>query len=85
MKSNLEIFKVSENSVNGGSYRIYARKLKNGSITFSEKHRNKTYLILRIGLINQVECIDFLLKEKVAGKSIHVYGASTKECNTSAF
>ena len=30
----LEIFKVGENSVNGGSYRIYARKLKNGSILY---------------------------------------------------
>lgn len=78
-KCNLEIFKVSENSVNGGSYRIYARKLKNGSITFSEKASKQDLLDFkdRIDSIKQ-ESIDFLIKEKAAGKSIHVYGASTK-------
>ena len=78
-KCNLEIFKVSENSVNGGSYRIYARKLKNGSITFSEKASKQDLFDFkdRIDSIKR-ECIDFLLKEKAAGKSIHVYGASTK-------
>ena len=78
-KCNLEIFKVSENSVNGGSYRIYARKLKNGSITFSEKASKQELFDFkdRIDSVKQ-ECIDFLLKEKAAGKSIHVYGASTK-------
>ncbi len=78
-KCNLEIFKVSENSVNGGSYRIYARKLKNGSITYSEKASKQDLFDFkdRIDSVKQ-ECIDFLLKEKAAGKSIHVYGASTK-------
>jgi len=78
-KCNLEIFKVSENSVNGGSYRIYARKLKNGSITYSEKATKKDLIDFkaRVDSVKQ-ECIDFLLKEKAAGKSIHVYGASTK-------
>lgn len=34
--NGLEIFKISENNVNGGSYRIYARKKINGSISYSE-------------------------------------------------
>ena len=35
-KNGLEIFQVEENSINGGSYRLYARKLKNGSIKYPE-------------------------------------------------
>ena len=78
-KCNLEIFQVSENSVNGGSYRIYARKFKNGSITYPEK-ATKQDLIDFKGRIDDIKesCLTFLKQEKAAGKSIHVYGASTK-------
>ena len=78
-KCNLEIFKVSENSVNGGSYRIYARKLKNGSIAYPEKATKQDLLDFknRIDGIKK-QCVDFLQKEKDAGKTIHIYGASTK-------
>lgn len=78
-KCNLEIFKVSENNVNGGSYRIYARKYKNGSIDYPEMASKQDLLDFkdRIDSIKK-ETLDFLKKEKEAGKSIHVYGASTK-------
>ena len=58
----------------------YMLEIKNGSITFSEKASKQDLFDFkdRIDSIKQ-ECIDFLLKEKAAGKSIHVYGASTKE------
>ena len=36
-KNNLEIFKVERNKMNGGSYRIFARHYKKGSIEFKEK------------------------------------------------
>ena len=35
--NGLEIYKVTENNVNGGSYRIFARKLNRGSIDYPEK------------------------------------------------
>lgn len=78
-KCGLEITDVSKNSVNGGSYRIYARKLKNGSIKYPEK-ANKQDLIdfrERVDTI-RFKLLDFLRKEKLAGKTIHAYGASTK-------
>lgn len=36
-RHGLEIFKVEKNNVNGGSYRIFARHFKKGSIDFKEK------------------------------------------------
>ena len=78
-KCGLEITDVSENSVNGGSYRIYARKLKDGSIEYPEK-ANKQDLIDFRDRVDTIkfELLDFLRKEKLAGKTIHAYGASTK-------
>lgn len=36
-RNGLEIYKVEENSMNGGSYRIFARHLDKGSVDFKEK------------------------------------------------
>ncbi len=78
-KCGLEIFEVSENSVNGGSYRIYARKLENGSIAYPEEASKSDLLGFyeRVSLI-KTQCLDFLIQEKKKGKTIHAYGASTK-------
>jgi len=78
-KCGLEIVDVTENSVNGGSYRIYARKLKNGSIDYPEKASKQDLLDFqkRVDSI-KTELVSFLKKEKLAGKTIHAYGASTK-------
>ena len=35
-QNGLEIFKVVENDIQGGSYQIWARKLNEGSIEFEE-------------------------------------------------
>ena len=43
-KNGLEIFKVEENSINGGSYRIFARLYKNGSINYPENLTKEDYL-----------------------------------------
>ena len=40
--NGLEIFKIEENNINGGSYRIYCRKLNKGSIKFSEPNTLKS-------------------------------------------
>ena len=78
-KCGLEITDVSENSVNGGSYRIYAKKLKKGSIDYPEKASKQDLIDFRnrVDLI-KVELLNFLKTEKLAGKTIHAYGASTK-------
>jgi NDP-4-keto-2,6-dideoxyhexose 3-C-methyltransferase len=75
----LEIFEVQENLVNGGSYRIYARKYKNGSIPYTEAASKKDLLEFK-ERIDQIknQCINFFKDEKAKGKTIHVYGASTK-------
>ena len=40
-KNGLEIFKISENDINGGSYRFYCRKLKSGSINLPKENVRK--------------------------------------------
>jgi hypothetical protein len=78
-KNGLEIFKVEENEVNGGSYRIYARRFKNGSIPFDEKFTKKDYdAFSRRIEDNRKKCVDFIKQEVAEGKKVYVYGASTK-------
>ena len=78
-KNGLEIFKVEENDINGGSYRLFARHYKNGSIDYSEKISKKDYkdFYKRIEK-NKNLCVSFIKKESARGKKIYVYGASTK-------
>src|SRR3989338_1796678 len=78
-KNGLEIFKVEENSVNGGSYRLYGRLYKNGSIPFTEKFTVRDYLAFFQRVEdNKRKCIDFIRKAVLSGKKVYVYGASTK-------
>lgn len=79
-KCGLEIIHVSENNVNGGSYRIYAKKLTDkGSIDYKEKASKQDLISFKNRIDeNKEKCINFLEQEKAKGKTIHVYGASTK-------
>ena len=36
--NGMEIFKIEENDINGGSYRIYCRKFKKGSIRLQNEN-----------------------------------------------
>ena len=78
-KNGLEIFKVEKNDINGGSYRIFARHYKKGSIKIKEKFTKKDYkdFYKRIER-NKETCFDFIKKETEKGKKVYVYGASTK-------
>ena len=78
-KNGLEIFKIEENSINGGSYRIFARHYKKGSIAFKEHFTKKDYkdFFKRIEK-NKRLCVDFIKKEVKKGKVVYGYGASTK-------
>lgn len=74
-QNGLEIYKVEENSINGGSYRIFARHYRKGSIEFEEKQYTVKGLrhFFRQIEKNRADMIHFL-----EGKSIYGYGASTK-------
>jgi NDP-4-keto-2,6-dideoxyhexose 3-C-methyltransferase len=78
-KNGLEIFKVEENDVNGGSYRIFARHYKQGSIDIIE-HCGMTDLHNFKNRIdeNRDKCVNFIKGEVKKGKTVYVYGASTK-------
>jgi NDP-4-keto-2,6-dideoxyhexose 3-C-methyltransferase len=78
-KNGLEIFKIEENNINGGSYRIYARHYINGSIRFNENIGKKEILDFKERIdLNKAKCVDFIKSEAKKGKKIYVYGASTK-------
>lgn len=77
--NGLEIFKIEENEINGGSYRIYCRKFNQGSIKL--KKENIDLMIRRFVkrvLINKKQMIKFLKIQKSKNKNIFLYGASTK-------
>lgn len=74
-QNGLEIFKVEENEMNGGSYRLFARHRQKGSIKF----REKTYTLRQLKAFfkkvedNKNKMIKFMKNHPVVG-----YGASTK-------
>lgn len=78
-KSGLEIYKVTENETNGGSYRIFARKFRTGSINYSQTidYKNIDEFKSRIDSIG-LELRQLLANIASEGKSVHVLGASTK-------
>lgn len=78
-KNGFYIFKIEENNVNGGSFRIFALKGKKKSITFQENTSLK-YIKKFIDNVekNKKLFLDFLSRELKSGKTFHVYGASTK-------
>lgn len=75
-QNGLEIYRVEENGMNGGSYRLFARHLNNGSIHYKEKEysvQDLRYWFKGIETIKQ----KFLGLPKY-DKNIVGYGASTK-------
>ncbi len=92
-KNGLEIFDVEINKINGGSYRVYAKKF--GSISKSDHSALKRIEDVRKSEKdlenksvhheffdrleeNKRKCVDFIRKEVSNGKKVWVYGASTK-------
>lgn len=79
-QNGLEIFKVEVNGVNGGSYKIFARHYKEGSLKMPEKSYNLDdyHNFFNVIDINKNLLVDFLRKSKETGKKVYGYGASTK-------
>jgi len=77
--NGLEIFKVEENSINGGSYRLFARLYKEGSIDYPEDITKKSYFDFSERIEkNKSDCVAFVEKALKEGKKIYGYAASTK-------
>jgi hypothetical protein len=90
--NGLEIFDIEKNKVNGGSYRIFAKKKgskissKSGSKNIQKIKKEEKFLENKDSLFeffkkiekNKKECVEFIKKEYKKGKKIFVYGASTK-------
>ena len=64
--NGLEIFKIQENEINGGSYRIFCRKFNNGSIKLSEGNilRSINKFVKRIKK-NKLQTINFTRSKNV--------------------
>lgn len=79
-KNGLEVFKIEENEINGGSYRIYARHCKGtGGIVFDEKFTLEDYMAFHERIQkNKDNCVNFIKNEVAKGKKVYIYGASTK-------
>lgn len=76
-KNGLEIFKVKKNLINGGSYRIFARHFKNGSIEMKEKEPDFELFKNQIEL-NKLNTVQFIKNVVSRGAKVYGYGASTK-------
>lgn len=78
-RNGLEIFKLEENEINGGSYRIYCRHYRGKGIKFEDQYTEEDYLsFFKRVEENKKKCVDFIRKEVDQGKLVYVYGASTK-------
>ena len=76
-RNGLEIWKVEENDVNGGSYRLFARHLRHGSVEIPENvSLDRFRSFMDICATNAVECRSFI--DRLRKEQVWVYGASTK-------
>ena len=78
-KNGLKIFKIVENDINGGSYRIFCKKNIARSIVYKEKTNlfEIKKFIQRVE-INKKKCLTFLTNAAKKKLKIFIYGASTK-------
>lgn len=77
--NGLEMFRIEENEVNGGSYRIFARPFKGTGVSFNEKVTKQDILAFGQRVQdNRDQCVNFIKQEVAKGKKVYVYGASTK-------
>ena len=78
-KNGLKIFKISENNVNGGSYRVYCKKNLKKSVSYREKTSFKDIKQFVKNVIkNRTKTLKFIKDAKKENKTIMLYGASTK-------
>lgn len=76
-QNGLEIFKVEQNNINGGSYRLFARHYKKGSKRLEEPTLDYKDFARRMKR-NKERTVAFIKSEVAKGKKVYGYGASTK-------
>ena len=78
-KNGLEIFKLEENNVNGGSYRIFCRHATGNPLPIKETI-SKAEIHAFVARVNENrdKCLAFIKAKVEEGKTVYVYGASTK-------
>jgi len=78
-KNGLEIFRIEENDMNGGSYRIFSRHLDAGSIDHPEDMGEaEIHAFARRIQQNKEQAMEFIRGEVARGMKVYGYGASTK-------
>jgi len=78
-KNGLKIFKMEENDINGGSYRIFCKKNISHSIVYKEKTSlSKIKEFIQRVESNKKKCLSFLINTVKKGLKVYIYGASTK-------
>jgi len=77
--NGFKIFKIEENDINGGSYRIFCKKNINKSIIYKEKTTLKNiYKFFSRVEQNKLKTVNFIKREVGRKKKVFLYGASTK-------
>lgn len=79
-RNGLEVFRANENKINGGSYRIFARKIGSaslGSVLMNEEKPDYTKFSVNI-ITNRAKTNLFIKGAVKEGKKVYAYGASTK-------
>ena len=78
-KNGLKIFKMEENDINGGSYRIFCKKNISKSIIYKEKtNLSEIKKFIQHVEFNKKKCLTFLTNAVKKKLKVFVYGASTK-------
>ena len=78
-RHGLEIYKVRENDINGGSYQLFIRHYTTGSIDYAEDVTPARIAEWADNIDqNRQHTMDFINQEVAAGKKIYIMGASTK-------
>jgi hypothetical protein len=78
-KNGLEIFKLEENNVNGGSYRIFCRHATGNPLPIKETiSKSEIHAFVARVNENRDKCLAFIKAKVGEGKTVYVYGASTK-------
>ena len=78
---DLQIYKVKENDINGGSYQLWIRHTHpdHTSIEYEENCSiARLYEWVNQIQINKTKTVSFIRDEVVKGKNVYLYGASTK-------
>jgi len=78
-RHGLEIYKVLENDINGGSYQLYIRHYTTGSIEYAEDITPERISQWADNIAqNRDDTVAFLRKVVNEGKRVYIMGASTK-------